>query len=119
MAMYVEIDLDIPRKMRYAYNDIADVEERAGMGIGAMFNEQRTGFHTIRLLIWGGLKWKEKGMTPHMAGDIIQEYLKNGGTFEEMMQKVREALEKSGIVKFAEANEDDEDDEDSEGNVQT
>ena len=62
--MYVNVELDgKPRRLRYQYNDIADVEEKAGLGIAAIFNEDRIGFHSIRLLIWGGLKWADHGLT--------------------------------------------------------
>ena len=67
--MYVNVELDDkPRRLRYQYNDIADVEEKAGLGIAAIFNEDRIGFHSIRLLIWGGLKWADHGLTIHRAG---------------------------------------------------
>ncbi len=113
--MYVEVDLDDkPRKLRYRYNDVADVEEKAGLGIGAMFSEDRTGFHSIRLLIWGGLKWADRGLTVHRAGDLIQTYLDRGGELNKLMEKVRQALERGGIMKFVAADSE----EGEEGNAE-
>ena len=107
--MYVNVELDDkPRRLRYQYNDIADVEEKAGLGIAAIFNEDRIGFHSIRLLIWGGLKWADHGLTIHRAGDLLQEYLSRGGDLAELMEKVRQALEQSGIMKFGAAEDEEE-----------
>ena len=108
--MYVMIELDKERQLRYDFNAIADVEERAGLGIVAMFNEDRVGFHSIRLLLWGGLKWKDRGLTVDRAGTMINTYLQNGGTIEVLMEKIREALQKSGIISYQEVDEE-------EGNV--
>ena len=44
------------KKLRYDFNAIADVEESAGMGIAKIFSADMVGLHTIRLLIWAGLK---------------------------------------------------------------
>jgi hypothetical protein len=105
--MYVEIDLDgKSRKLRYDFNALADIEERAGLGIGAIFSEQRVGFHSIRLLVWGGLKWQDRGLTLERAGKMVGDYLQNGGTFEGLMDKVRQALQKSGMADFKEVEEE-------------
>lgn len=105
----VEIELGgKSRKLRYDFNAVADVEQKAGLGIGAMFDENRTGFHSIRLLIWGGLKWQDRGLTLERAGKLVNDYLQNGGTFEGLMDKVTQALERGGIVKLAEADNEEE-----------
>ena len=105
--MYVNIDLGgKSRPLRYRFNDVADVEEKAGLGIAALFAENRIGLHSIRLLIWGGLKWTDHGLTVQRTGDLLQDYLEQGGSLVELMDKVRQALEKSGIMKFGEAEEE-------------
>lgn len=40
------------------------------------------------------------------TGDLLQDYLEQGGSLVELMDKVRQALEKSGIMKFGEAEEE-------------
>lgn len=105
--MYVEIDLDDkPRRLRYRYNDVADIEEKAGLGIGAIFSEDRIGLHTIRLLIWGGLKWQEQGLTVYRAGELLQAYFERGGDLTQIMDKIKQALQESGIMKFGEPEQE-------------
>jgi len=105
----IEIELGgKSRKLRYDFNAIADIEQKAGLGIGAMFDENRTGFNSIRLLIWGGLKWQERGLTIERAGQFVGNYIRDGGSLEELMEKVHAALERGGLVKFkAVGTEDD------------
>lgn len=105
--MYVEIEMGgKTRKLRYDFNAIADIEEKADLGIGALFSERRAGLHSIRMLVWGGLKWQDKGLTVERAGTLIRDYLNDGGTFEGLMEKVQEGLSKSGIVKIEEVEEE-------------
>jgi len=93
------------RKLRYDFNAIADIEKAAGLGIGAMFDENRTGFNSIRLLVWGGLKWQERGLTVERTGQLVGDYLKDGGSLEELMGKVTDALRQSGVIGFQEVEE--------------
>ena len=85
------------RELVYDYNALADVEERAGMGIAALFTEERAGYHLIRLLLWGGLRPAEPRLTPARVGDFVQEYKMAGGDLETLMNKVLEALRASGL----------------------
>jgi len=102
----VEIELGgKSRKLRYDFNAVADTEQKAGLGIGAMFDEDRTGLHHVRLHIWAGLKWQERGLTVERTGQFIQDYIQSGGDLAELMDKVREALQQSGLIKFQEVDE--------------
>jgi|LSQX01.3.fsa_nt_gb hypothetical protein len=103
----VEIELGgKSRKLRYDFNAIADIEEQAGLGIGAMFNETRVGFNSIRLLVWGGLKWQERGLTVERAGRFVGDFIRDGGTLEELMAKVHTALKQGGLVSFVELDDE-------------
>jgi hypothetical protein len=102
----VEIELGgKSRRLRYDFNAIADIEQKAGLGIGALFDENRAGLNSLRLLIWGGLKWQERGLTVEQAGQIVGDYLKDGGSLEELMGKVTDALRQSGVIGFQEVEE--------------
>jgi hypothetical protein len=109
--VYVEIDLGKPRKLRYDFNAIADIEARAGVSIGVLCAPERSGYHTTRLLLWGGLRWYDKGITLERAGSMIGAYLLSGGDLADVMEKVLDALVKSGFVKIESVDGDDEDDE--------
>jgi hypothetical protein len=63
---------------RYDFNAIADMEEMANKPIQVIMGEG-TGFHSFRLLIWGGLKWKDAGITKQRAGMILNKLTEEGG----------------------------------------
>lgn len=91
---YAEIELGGKnRKLRYDFNAISDLEEKAQTGIMQLMAEDRMGFGTIRLLVWAGLKWEEKGLTLQRAGDMIQKCLEDGGDLAKIMEPVSKALE--------------------------
>lgn len=113
--MYTEIVLDKPRRLRYDFNAIADTEARAGMGIAEMFSERRVGFHVIRLILWGGLKWQDKGLTIERVGQMIDVYLANGGTLEGLMTPVKDAMTKSGVLQAYVSDDEDELEDDESG----
>lgn len=95
---YKEILLDKPRRFRYDYNAIADVEERAGLGIGAMFTAERVGFHTIRLLVWGGLKWENRGLTLDAVGNMIGKYIEAGGNLADLVMEIKDCMVQAKII---------------------
>lgn len=110
---HVMIDLDKPRRLRYDSNSIADVEGAADAGIMALMGKERTGFNTVRLLLWGGLKWADRKLTVQQVGKLMDGYFKDGGTLIDLYEKVQEALEESGLFEFKEVDEEDE-----EGNME-
>lgn len=96
------------RKLRYDFNAIADAEEKAGLGISNMFSDDRAGLNSVRLLVWAGLKWRERGLTIERTGDMLQDFVREGGSLEAIMDKVRLALERSGLLKFQEVDDGEE-----------
>ena len=99
---YVEIVINGNVKiMKFDYNAVADLEEYYGLGIAEIVSKKRIGFSTVRALYWAGLKWKDKGITIQRAGNYINELVKEGRNFEELMEPVKEALERSGLFKFS------------------
>jgi len=94
----VEIELDKPRKFRYDFNAIADLEDKAGCGIAKFLSEEKAGISTIRLLTWAGLKWQDKGMTIERAGSIVQRYIEDGGILETLSSFIGVALKMSGVL---------------------
>jgi hypothetical protein len=95
---YEEIHLDKPRKLRYDFNAVADIEQKADAGIGEIMSEKKIGFNVIRLMIWGGLKWEDPKLTPVQAGEILQKFLEGGGDITYISVLITKALEKSGIL---------------------
>lgn len=86
------------KRLKYDFNAIADVEELSGMGMSKLFSEDMVGFHTIRLLIWAGLKHEERGITTQRAGMIIKDMITDGYELESIMELIMDALMKSGVI---------------------
>ena len=94
----VDIEVgDKTKRLKYDFNAIADIEERAGAGIAKLFSEEMIGLHTIRLLLWAGLRHADPGITIQRAGDMIKTMLDGGQTLEGIVELMMDALNKSGI----------------------
>jgi len=103
--------------LRFDINAVCDIEERAGVGIGALFDESRLGLSTARLFLWGGLKWRDRGITIERAGNLIRDFTNDGGSWAELMAIIRRGLEKAGVLRFiAPENAEDEEAEGDGGN---
>ena len=114
-AVFIELG-GKERKLRYDINAAADMEELMG-GKSLLYvlsNPIAAGFFAIRILLWGGLKHAEKGLTLQRVGLMMQEYLENGGSIEKLAEKLGDAVRKSKILGEERA---DEESEDEEGNV--
>ena len=94
------VDLEVggeTKRLRFDFNALADIEEKAGVGAAVLFSEQRMGFNAIRLLVWGGLRHQDPGLTTQRAGMIIRDYIDEGGTFEGLVVKIMDAISLSGL----------------------
>lgn len=72
--------------LKYDYNSICDIEEMAGKPIQEVMSERNVGLFTVRLLLWGGLKWKINGITKQQVGYIINKLIEDGN-YEEVVNK--------------------------------
>ena len=88
------------RKLRYDINAAADMEELMGGKslLYVMSNPMAAGFSALRILLWGGLKHAEKGLTLQRVGLMMQEYMESGGSIETLALKIGEAVRKSKIL---------------------
>lgn len=92
--------------LKYDFNAIADLEERAGQGVGSLFSEGRLGFNTIRLLVWAGCKGQNKSLTLEQAGQAVQDYVSGGGSMDTLANSIIDAIQKSGLFEnFTQAGE--------------
>ena len=81
--------------LRYDFNAVCDIEEKAGFGIPELMSQKRVGFSTARIVIWGGLTTPTNKMTIYEVGDLLQKYIKAGNEFEELVQKSMNLLAES------------------------
>ena len=103
------IDIEIggkAHKVRFDFNAIADIEQRTGMGIGKLMSEDNAGFHSIRVLLWGGMKFARPRLTFEDAGNLLQQYLDGGGTFEAISQRLVLAMQIAGLIPKDEVTEE-------------
>lgn len=96
---YVNIDLDKPRHIRYDYNSVCDFEEKSGKSIQELMSNEglKLGLASLRSLLWAGLKWEENGLTVPRVGNMIQDFLKEGRSMEELGDAICKAFEVSGL----------------------
>lgn len=96
---YVNIDLDKPRHIRYDYNSVCDFEEKSNKSIQELMTNDglKLGFSSLRNLLWAGLKWEENGLTVQRVGNMIQDFLKEGRSMEELGDAICKAFEVSGL----------------------
>lgn len=88
------------RFLKYDINAAAEMEELLG-GRSLMFimaNPAVAGFAAIRVLLWGGLKHAEKGLTLQRVGVMMQEYMEAGGTIEALSEIIGKAVRRSKIM---------------------
>lgn len=87
------------RRLRFDINAAAEMEDLMGGKslLYVMANPMAAGFSAIRVLLWGGLKHAEKGLTLQRVGVMMQEFMENGGTLEELSEKIGDAIRKSKI----------------------
>ena len=85
------------KRLRYDFNAIADIEEISGMGIPKMFSVGMLGLNTLRLLMWGGLKHEDHGITIQRAGMIVGDMIEEGHDFDSVFMIAIEAMTKCGV----------------------
>ena len=101
------------RRLRYDINSAADMEEAMNGKslLYTMTNPMAAGFYAIRVLLWGGLKHAERGLTQQRVGLMMQEYMDNGGRLEALIAKISEAIKLSKILGSEVASSDELNDE--------
>ena len=94
-------------ELKFTINILCEMSEQGFdvMNIGAV----NINIRTVRDLFYYGLKGADKKITKNKAGDIMDEFIEEGHSFDELIDLVMEALGKSLGKK-----EEDEDAEDGE-----
>ena len=94
------------KRLRYDFNAVADIEVKSGKGLESLFSEQNIGLNSIRLLLWGGLKWEDPGLTIQRTGQMIQQFIEDGNELEDLMPYIEEAIDKSGLFGSSESSDE-------------
>jgi len=97
---YVEIELGgKTRKLKFDYNALCEAEAKADKPIMQLLSSDNLGMASIRALLYGGLVWQERGLTLLRTGQMLSEYLCSGGEIGDLMAKISEAINLSGLFK--------------------
>jgi hypothetical protein len=72
------------RSLRFDLNALADFEQEVGMGF-AQLMQTKAAFATVRAMVWAGLKHEDRGLTVDRAGTLIGEYVRDGGSIDEIL----------------------------------
>lgn len=81
-------------RLRYTFNSICAIEERAGMSLEKLMTRR---FTPIRLLFWGALTELQPEISLREAGDIIGAHIQAGGTLDDVAEICAETLESAGF----------------------
>ncbi|MTI95179.1 MAG: hypothetical protein FH749_06780 [Firmicutes bacterium] len=92
-------------RLRIDINAMADAEERLGMGFGKIMHQELS-MSFLRVMLWAGLKWQHRRLTPEKVGGMLQRFVEDGGDIEKIGIKITEAIVASGLVKQDEEDED-------------
>ena len=115
LNIFVEKGIETkPRYLRYDFNALADFEQINGMGLGQLLSMKAV-FGTVRAMLWAGCKADDSALTIQGAGELIGNYIRAGGTIDEVLGKCFDAAIDQGAIGSPKQEEEGEDNES--GNV--
>lgn len=86
------------RSLKFTSRAIIAMEKQNGLrSLGEMFNLLATETVIVSFL-WAGLQWEDKNLTIEGAADLLDVCLTNGGSFEDVMTPIYEALTRANRV---------------------
>lgn len=98
-------------EIKFTINMLCQMTEQ---GIDVMnISSMRINMLTVRDLFYFGLKGADKKITKNQAGDLMDMFIEEGHTFDELIEMVMEALGKS--LGHKEEEKQDEENEEVEG----
>lgn len=89
----IPITLDKVRHLKFTPNAIADAE--AEMDKNLLLIVQEGGVRATRALLWAGLKWEDRGLTPEKTGKLIEGWMQTR-PYSELEEILVKALQEDG-----------------------
>ena len=83
-------------ELRFSVNSLCEVEARAGMPIDCLLDRQ---FSATRLLLWAGLRERHPELSLSDVGELIGQYLRAGGTLDELVDVCAEGMREAGLLR--------------------
>ena len=93
--MKIEINKEL-YELEYTINSVCDLEELTGKDLGDSL--AAGGFASLRAMLWCGLVEHKQGLTVRDAGNLLQMYIKAGGTMESLVETMTKAVEHAGFL---------------------
>lgn len=81
--------------LRYTFNSICEIEEMAGVGLPKLVSDEKVGLNAVRLVVWGGLKWCNPGITKGAVGDLLKNYIEEKGDYQELFRQAVHLMNES------------------------
>ena len=104
-----------PRRLRFDFNALADFEQTNGMGLGQLLSMKAV-FGTARAMLWVGCKWDDSSLTLQKAGELVGEYITNGGSVDQVLGVCFEAAMDQGALGTPVAQEEEDEGASDSGN---
>ena len=100
--MYVEIELDRPRRLRFDLRAIRDLEDAmGGKPVGRIVGDLRNvGVTAIVSTLWAGLKHEDPSLSQNLVTKILEQYLE-AHSIQIVIKAINQALNESGLLKRA------------------
>lgn len=89
----IMIQMDKARNLKYTFNTLVELEEDFGKPIAEVGANMT--MKDARTLIYHGLKWEDKNLTPDKTGELISNYIENGNSFQELFEEAGKAFTKA------------------------
>ena len=93
--MKIEIN-KVLYELEYTINSVCDLEELTGKDLGESL--AAGGFASLRAMLWCGLVEHKQDLTVRDAGNLLQQYIKAGGTMESLVETMTKAVEHAGFL---------------------
>ena len=98
LTIFVEKGIESKsRYLRYDFNALADFEQINGMGLGQLLSMKAV-FGTVRAMLWAGCKADDSTLTLQGAGELIGDYIRAGGTIDDVLGKCFSAASDQGAI---------------------
>lgn len=99
MAMFVEIEFDKPRRLRFDLSAIEDFEAaNNGQPLGLLVNNlNNLGLTALKLALWAGLRHEDQALTPNLVRRMLQQHLDDGKPLSQLTEPLNKAILQSGL----------------------
>jgi len=92
-----------PKLLRFDMNAVTYLEGELGKTLGQFLGDLSSGvdlgIRGARAMLYAGLRWQERTMSPDKAGDLIEKHLSQGGDLGEVLSVCGQALGENTFVK--------------------